>query len=203
VTSTVPPAGKDQLFVLPGLGGRIAALLTAGSRGWCPGKWCSSRAGELWTSHRLVFVLDSADTLSGALATLVERFPQVDGLTVITADRRVRRSRWERTRARDIRGAGGARREIVRSLPTGAELVAAHFLVILAGLAGSGGDADQSAADRRPTRAASRCWERRRGGVVRDDEVAPSSALQVAAPSVERACSRPPKSARQAKPCRR
>ena len=86
-------------------------------------------------------VLDGAETLSGALATLVERFPQIDGLTVITADRRVRQITlgeiW--ARARDIGAALAARGarpgEIVLiALPTGPELVAAYFAVMLAGL---------------------------------------------------------------------
>ena len=86
-------------------------------------------------------ILDGAETLSGALATLVERFPQVDGLTVVTADRQVRQITMAEfwARARDVGAALSARGarpgEIVLiALPTGPELVAAYFAVILAGL---------------------------------------------------------------------
>lgn len=85
-------------------------------------------------------LLDEAETLTGALASLVERFP--DFRCLVTLDRRGHeQSRstaelWERAQrirtGLEARGVepGGV---VILILPTGPELVAAYFAVLLAG----------------------------------------------------------------------
>jgi len=85
-------------------------------------------------------LLDEAETLTGALAALVERFPDFRCLT--TVDRRGEEQHrtlgelWRRAQA--IRALLEARRlepgrVVILILPTGPELVAAYFAVLLAG----------------------------------------------------------------------
>ncbi len=85
-------------------------------------------------------VLDDAETLAGALATLAERFPDYECLTIVDRHWRERRlslrTLWGDARrvqaslvARGLRPGGF----VLLALPTGAELVAAYFGVMLAG----------------------------------------------------------------------
>jgi len=85
-------------------------------------------------------LLDDAQTLGGALLTLAERFPQFECLTILNRDLREERRTFGElwTRARQIQGllasAGFTPGSIVIIvMPTGAELLAAYFGVLLAG----------------------------------------------------------------------
>jgi acyl-CoA synthetase (AMP-forming)/AMP-acid ligase II len=85
-------------------------------------------------------LLDSADTLTGAFATLVERFPAFECLTIVDRNRHEERLSLARLwqRARDIQSAflacGLEPGDFVQlALPTGSELVSAYVATMLAG----------------------------------------------------------------------
>jgi acyl-CoA synthetase (AMP-forming)/AMP-acid ligase II len=85
-------------------------------------------------------LLDDAQTLTDALAALVRRFPQFPCLTLLdrrhVEDRLTLEALWARAQAVQATLAGHGVRPgdfVVLILPTGAELVAAYFGVLLAG----------------------------------------------------------------------
>jgi acyl-CoA synthetase (AMP-forming)/AMP-acid ligase II len=85
-------------------------------------------------------ILDQAETLTGTLATLVDRFSDFPCLTLLDGKRTERRlslaELWVRARAVQATLAGrgvGPGDFVLLVLPTGAELVSAYFGVLLAG----------------------------------------------------------------------
>jgi acyl-CoA synthetase (AMP-forming)/AMP-acid ligase II len=85
-------------------------------------------------------LLDGADTLTGAFATLVERFPAFECLTIVDRDRHEQRLSLARLwqRAREVQSAFVAcglesGDFVLLALPTGPELVAAYLGALLAG----------------------------------------------------------------------
>jgi acyl-CoA synthetase (AMP-forming)/AMP-acid ligase II len=84
--------------------------------------------------------LDDAATLTGAFTNLAERFPDFECLTFLDRHQRERRlslgTIWRR--AKDVQAALEARglergERVVLILPTGSELIAAYFAVMMAG----------------------------------------------------------------------
>ncbi len=85
-------------------------------------------------------LLDEADTLTSAFEAMVERFPDFEFLTLLDRNRNEQRVSLSHlwARAKDIQAALFERRVrpgdcVVLILPTGLELVAAYFGVMLAG----------------------------------------------------------------------